>query len=112
MNAKEITELTGISRDTLRYYEKEGLLGKVERSANGYRRYSPVNVKQLKFIRYAQSVGFPLSKIKLAIPHLENPKPDCPLLQQAVREQLAAIDEKMEELLKAKETLSKWIMPQ
>ena len=111
MRAKALASATGISKDTLRYYEKEGVISAPLRDDNGYRNYTETHVKQIKFVRYAQSVGFTLKKIKLAIPHLDDPKPDCPLLQAAIREQLEAIDQKIGELSQAKATLSKWIMP-
>ena len=109
MQARKLSELSGISKDTIRYYEKIGLITQPARTDNGYRQYADTHLRQLKFIKYAQSVGFSLSKIKLAIPHLENPKPDCPILQEAIKEQLAEIDKKIEELTNAKSTLNKWI---
>jgi MerR family copper efflux transcriptional regulator len=91
--------------------QKIGLISQPLRTSNGYRRYNEQHLRELKFIKYAKSVGFSLNKIKLAIPHLSNPKPDCPVLQQAVTEQLQQIDDKIEELKQAKITLSKWITP-
>jgi DNA-binding transcriptional MerR regulator len=81
------------------------------RGENDYRIYSSQHINELKFIKYAKSVGFELSKIKLAIPHIQSPQPNCPLLQQAVKEQLSAIDAKIDELQEAKTTLQKWITP-
>lgn len=111
MRANQLAQATDVSKDTLRYYENIGLISKPLRNSNGYRSYSEKHVRELKFIKYAKSVGFALNKIKLAIPHLNNPKPDCPLLYQAVTEQLAQIDSKIQELELAKLTLSKWISP-
>lgn len=111
MQAQKIADLGEVSKDTLRYYEKIGLISKPMRTNNGYRRYNEQHLRELKFIKYAKSVGFSLRKIKLAIPHLSNPKPDCPILQQAVTEQLQQIDDKIEELKQAKITLARWITP-
>ena len=109
MKANELAKLAGITKDTLRYYEKMGVITQPKRGSNGYRLYSASHVRQLKFIKFGQSVGFTLNKIKLAIPHLDNPKPDCPELQRAITEQLTQIDEKIVELENAKETLKKWL---
>lgn len=112
MLAKDVVDTTGISKDTLRYYEREGVISEPQRNNSGYRIYTERHIQQIKFIRYAQSVGFTLSKIKTAIPHIENSTPNCPILQNAIREHLDAIDAKIAELKQAKQTLAKWIMPQ
>mgnify|MGYP001111215057 CR=1 FL=1 len=111
MRANELARATDVSKDTLRYYENIGLISKPSRNANGYREYSQLHLKEIKFIKYAKSVGFALNKIKLAIPHLNNPKPDCPLLKQAVLEQLEQIETQIQNLSEAKSTLKKWIQP-
>nr|WP_136251779.1 MerR family transcriptional regulator [Ningiella ruwaisensis] len=61
MRASEIAKLMGISKDTLRFYEREALISIPERGDNNYRRYTAEHVKQIKFIKYAQSAGFTLS---------------------------------------------------
>ncbi|MFC4700195.1 MerR family transcriptional regulator [Glaciecola siphonariae] len=109
MRAHEIAESAGVSKDTLRYYEKVGVISSPPRQENGYRRYNADHLKQLKFIKFAQSAGFPLARIKEAIPFLNNPQPNCPKLKAAIDEQLAAIDAKIEELNSTKAVLLKWI---
>lgn len=109
MRASDLAKAAKVSKDTLRYYESIDLISVPKRKANGYREYSPQHVIELKFIHYAKSVGFPLTKIKEAIPHLKSPKPECPKLQHAIEEQIAHIDKKIDELNEAKRTLRKWI---
>lgn len=111
MQAHQIVKKTGIGKDTLRYYEKIGVISAPQRSANGYRHYNEQHVRELKFVKFAQSVGFPLTKIKLAIPHLANPDPFCPILQATIKQQLKHIDNKINELEQAKQTLVKWLQP-
>src|SRR5271154_730340 len=53
----------GVRIDTVRFYERQGLLGKAPRSEGGYRLYSPADVQRLKFIRRAKVLGFPLTDI-------------------------------------------------
>lgn len=55
--------MTGTSRGVLRVYERLGLIEPAERSATGYRRYSPLAVDQLKAIRSAKQLGFSLAEI-------------------------------------------------
>jgi DNA-binding transcriptional MerR regulator len=109
MNAKKVAELSGVGKDTLRYYEKIGLITPPKRNNNGYRIYTQHHINELRFIRMAQSVGFPLSTIKEAIPKLANPDPSCPVLKQTLADQIDAIDNKIHELTKAKATLNSWL---
>ncbi|WP_411994685.1 MerR family transcriptional regulator [Agarivorans sp. DSG3-1] len=61
---KQAAELVGITSDTLRFYEKKGLLFNVNRSPNGHRRFSSQNVEWLRFIVCLKSTGMSLDTIK------------------------------------------------
>ncbi|MBL7670238.1 MAG: MerR family DNA-binding protein [Bdellovibrionaceae bacterium] len=63
LQVKDITGLTGVDRETLRFYEKKGLLPKPVRTDSGYRQFAPEVVVRLKFIKLAQDVGFSLREI-------------------------------------------------
>lgn len=69
MHIGELALATGISRDTLRYYEKRGLL-RARRSGNGYRDYPPEAADWLRYIRMAQALGFTLQEIEADLPLL------------------------------------------
>lgn len=109
MNANEVAKTAGIGKDTLRYYEKIGLISMPPRGANGYRVYPASVLEELRFIRLGQSVGFTLNEIKPAIPFIQNPKPDCPLLKNAITSQITRIEDKMAELEQSRETLLRWL---
>lgn len=53
----------GVGIDTVRYYERQGLLGRAPRTASGYRLYAPADVARLQFIRKAKALGFTLEDI-------------------------------------------------
>jgi len=96
MQIKELEERTGLSRDTVRFYERSGLITPPRRLHNGYRHYDELTLAELKFIAVARDVGFTLTEIKTAIPHLKVPPEKCQELveklherQKAVREQIA-----------------------
>lgn len=109
MNASEVARLASISKDTLRYYEKQGLITSPPRSANGYREYPAFVLDELRFIKLGQSVGFTLNEIKPAIPFLREPKPGCPLLTAAITQQIERVDTKIAELQQSKATLTRWL---
>lgn len=116
MKASELAKRADVAKDTLRYYEKIGLISTPPRGTNGYRDYPESCLDELRFIKMGQSVGFTLSEIKPAIPFLANPVPGCPLLTSAMTNQIKRIEQKIEELETAKSTLHRWLeklsMPQ
>ena len=64
LRVSELAGLVGVSADTIRYYEKEGLLPKPERSASGYRQFDADLAERLRFIKGAQSFGLKLTEIR------------------------------------------------
>lgn len=59
----KLARAAGVRIDTVRYYERRGLMPEPRRSASGYRHYAPDAVRRLRFIRRAQSLGFTLDEI-------------------------------------------------
>lgn len=84
----------GISQDTLRFYEKRGLL-RARRAANGYRDYPPKAVEWLRYIRLAQTLGFTLAEIEADLPLLDAPDAAAPQLRAALLRKLADIDQRI-----------------
>ena len=64
MRIGQFARQAGVGIDTVRYYEREGLLPPPERQASGYRRYSAADVGRLQFIRRAKALGFTLDEIR------------------------------------------------
>lgn len=60
MRASEVATQAGVNRQTLRFYEREGLLPSPTRQENGYRDYPPDTVSLVRFIKHAQELGFSL----------------------------------------------------
>lgn len=60
----ETVESTGLSLDTLRYYEKEGLLGPIDRTAGGRRRYRQADLDWLGLVRCLRETGMPIADLK------------------------------------------------
>ena len=66
MNTKQVEELVGVSRQNIRYYEKEGLLTPCREQGNSYRDYSQEDVERLKLIKMLRMLDMPLKDIALA----------------------------------------------
>lgn len=87
----ELAHRAGINRETLRYYERRGLLLPIRRTASGYRLYSPETEARLGFIKRAQSFGFTLDEILMLL----GLRPESP---QSCGRVLAMLDEKVFDL--------------
>lgn len=70
MNISTLAKATGVSVDTLRYYEKQALLDAPARKENGYRAYTEAHAERVRFVRGAQTLGFSLAEIRSIIPQL------------------------------------------
>jgi DNA-binding transcriptional MerR regulator len=70
----DVSRLTGLSADTLRYYEKLGLLPRVNRLSSGIRLYTERDISRLKFIQRAQTMNFSLAEIGKLLTMREDPQ--------------------------------------
>jgi MerR family copper efflux transcriptional regulator len=109
MQIGELAEATGISRDTLRYYEKRGLL-QARRGSNGYRDYPEEAADLLRYIRIAQTLGFTLQEIEADLPLLAAPADDsAEALRAALQAKLTEIDRRIHGLQALREELARRI---
>lgn len=67
MKIGELAQRTGMPASTIRYYEKEGLLPKAQRGANGYRVYQASTLERLDLIQLGQNLGFSLDAIRSVV---------------------------------------------
>ncbi len=112
MQIGELAEASGISRDTLRYYEKRGLL-QARRSSNGYRDYPEEAADWLRYIRTAQSLGFTLQEIEADLPLLAAPAGDsAAALRAALQAKLAEVDRRIDGLQALRGELTRRISAQ
>ena len=91
--------------DTVRYYERTGLISPLERTEAGYRKYSNENINRLCFIRKAQGLGFTLEEIKALLELSEESKTDCAYVREYARNKITEIEMRITDLLKMKDCL-------
>lgn len=94
----EIGELLGLSADTLRYYEKIGLLKQVARTSGGARVYTNKDLSRLRFIRRAQSMNFSLAEIANLLEMREDPQHARDEVRQMTRNKLVEVESQLKEL--------------
>src|SRR5260370_22617359 len=92
-------KLASVSVDTIRFYQKLGLTKTATRSAGGYRLFDREQIRDLKFVRHAQELGFSLNEIKelLALPQKHH---TCSQVQSMLKRQLAAVRDKIKSLVR------------
>ncbi|MEA3274077.1 MAG: heavy metal-responsive transcriptional regulator [Pseudomonadota bacterium] len=90
--------LTGLSADTLRYYEKIRLLPPVYRTSSGIRIYDERDLSRLRFIQRAKSMNFSLEEIARLLEMREHPQHARDEVRELTRRKLKAIEDHMEEL--------------
>src|SRR5581483_8920968 len=102
LTAGTVARRAGVGVETVRFYEKNGLLEEPARRPSGYRAYDEGTVHRLRFIRRAKELGFTLSEIKelLSLRCSERP---CDDVQSRAEAKVAEIEEKVALLLRMKE---------
>ena len=107
MTVGQVAGLAGIGVETVRFYEKNGLLEKPARRPSGYREYDEQTVKRLRFIQRAKDIGFALAEIKeLLSLRTGSPRP-CEDVRARTEAKIAEIEEKIALLLRMKEILGR-----
>jgi MerR family transcriptional regulator, Zn(II)-responsive regulator of zntA len=102
---RALADATGVSTDTLRHYERIGLLPGTVRTAAGYRRYAPATVERVRLIQRALIVGFSLKDLASALGQRERGAPPCRRVRALVGERLAALEVRLEELTRLRDEM-------
>jgi len=93
-----LAKLSGVKPDTIRFYERSGLLPKPQRLASGYRIYDNAALKQVRFIRKAQSLGFSLDEIRRIMNLRGQGKETCRCVISMAEATLGETETKLKEL--------------
>lgn len=101
----QLASAAGVGIDTVRYYERSGLLAPATRSASGYRKYGKEELDRLQFIRRAQHLGFSLGEIGELL--TISRRGDVAAMYQAAKLRLDDIDQRIGELQRMREALSR-----
>ena len=105
LSAKAAARATGVSTDTLRHYERKGLLPRVHRTASGHRRYSSATIDRVLLIQRALVVGFSLDDLGRVLPVRDRGGAPCQRVRALVGERLEALDRHIEDLAKLREDM-------
>ena len=108
----EVSQLSGIGIEALRFYERSGLLGKPARSRSGYRLYDKSVIDRLEFIKKAQALGFSLDEIRHIISESESGQSPCEEVREIVHRRLQELDERLRQMRRYRReliaTIAEW----
>lgn len=106
MNISQLAKAVDVSTDTVRYYEKQGLISAPKRQANGYRSYSAAHVELVRFVRGAQALGFSLAEIRAIQPQVARGTFGRTEIEQQLKAKMGQIDAHMAQLRTLKKELT------
>ena len=102
-----VARRAGVGIDTVRFYERRGLLDKPPRSPSGYRLFPPDTVARIRFIKRAQQLGFSLREIRELLELRVDPETTCEDIRRKAQAKIEDIDRKIEELRRMKTALKR-----
>lgn len=105
LKVSDVASEAGVSPDTIRFYEREGLIAPPQRSAGGYRQFDDGVVRRVRFIKGAQSLGLKLAEIRALLEIQDKGACPCGHTRALVDRRLDEIDNEMTELRRLRSEL-------
>jgi DNA-binding transcriptional MerR regulator len=105
----ELAAKAGVSVQTLRYYERRGLMSKARKTASGYRQFGVETVRTVRFIRRAQSLGFTLDEIRDLLGLWAESAKSCGAAERRARATLSRIESKIGALSQMQAALAQYV---
>jgi len=102
----KVAQRAGVGVETIRFYERQGLISEPPRKDSGYRLYSPDAVARIRFIRKAKELGFSLKEIKELLSLRIDPLTDCADIQERAEAKVRDIEGKIQTLQRMKKALA------
>ena len=112
MNGPTIGQLAkraGVGVETVRFYERKGLIEQPRKRNSGYRVYPDDVVQRIQFIRHAKDLGFTLAEIGELLSLRPDPRTNCDAVKSRAQAKMADIDEKMASLTRMQRSLAKLV---
>jgi Cd(II)/Pb(II)-responsive transcriptional regulator len=101
----ELAKRTGATVETIRYYEKEGLLPAPSRSEGNYRLYREEHIERLQFVLHCRTLDMTLDEVRTLLQYWDDPDKDCGNVNTLLDEHIHAVEIRMQELTQLKQHL-------
>lgn len=112
MSAGELAKAAGVSTDTLRHYERKGVLPRPRRAANGYRQYPQGALQRVRLVRRALAVGFTLDELARVLSAGDRGAAPCREVRALAAAKLAEVEERLTQMIELRDelrvTLDEW----
>jgi DNA-binding transcriptional MerR regulator len=105
----ELAEACGVSRDTVRYYERLKLLPQPTRTQGGYRTYSEADIERVRFIKQAQAVGLSLDEIRAIMFEGKGGLEQCQRVRDLLAAKVKELDARFVEMRAFRQTLTSYL---
>jgi DNA-binding transcriptional MerR regulator len=99
MRSGQLARQSGVSTDTLRHYERLGLLPMPQRTAGNYREYPPTSQQRMELIRRALTIGFSLTELKTILAVRDNGGAPCRRVRDLLRSKIHDLDQQIKNLV-------------
>lgn len=95
MRIGELARATGTKAETIRYYEREGILPAADRTDSNYRDYSAKHLDALTLVRRARQLGFSMAQVRELLAWSDREDNSCEVVDELVQQQLIEVDRKI-----------------
>ena len=109
MQIGDLSRETGVNIETIRYYERSGVLPPPARLDNGRRVYDDADVRRLGFIRHARDLGFDLQSVQILLALQEQPQASCADASRIAQAQLDEVEQRIARLQSLQLELSRMV---
>ena len=105
----QVAKRAGVGVETVRFYERRGLIEQPRKRSSGYRVYPEDVVHRIRFIRHAKDLGFTLNEIGELLSLRPDPRTNCAAVKERAQGKMADIDEKIASLTRMQRSLAKLV---
>jgi Hg(II)-responsive transcriptional regulator len=109
VRTSEVAAQAHVNTQTLRYYERRGLLPEPERTHSGYRSYTPEAVRVVRFVKRAQQLGFTLDEVEELLHLAQGGPASCEEAKAMARTRIADLQHRIEELAGMRDALARLV---
>jgi Hg(II)-responsive transcriptional regulator len=100
-----LSKACGVNIETIRYYERIGLLPEPGRTPAGYRQYGPEHIRRLSFIRNGRELGFRIEAIRALLRLSDHPEQRCEDANRLAADHLVTVEHKIDDLVRLRDAL-------
>ncbi len=101
----KLAKTSGVGVETVRFYERKGLLRRPAKRLSGFRRYEPNDAMRIRFIKRAQDLGFTLAEVKELLELNTNPSATCTDIRRKADRKVSEVEAKIKDLHRMRRSL-------